>query len=96
MTKVTTKHIGGGFDDFLKSEGVLAETQAEAMKRVLSWQIQEFLQQKGIKKSDFAQQMQTSRSQLDRLLDPCNTSLNLKTLSHAVGAMGKHIEFRIV
>jgi len=90
------KHIGSKFDEFLVEEGLLAEVQAEAIKRVLSWQIDEYIKKKGIKKTDFALRMKTSRSQLDRLLDPENTSLNLKTLAHAAEAMGKHIEVKII
>lgn len=90
------KHIGSKFDDFLADENLLAETQAEAIKRVIAWQIKEFLEKEGIKKSDFALKLKTSRSQLERLLDPENASLNLKTLSHAAEVMGKHIELRLV
>ncbi len=89
-------HVGGNFDEFLEKEGLLAEAQAEAIKRVLVWQIQEYLNNTGTKKSAFARLMGTSRSQLDRLLDPDNTSLNLKTLSNAAEAMGKHLELRLV
>ncbi|MFT3741863.1 MAG: helix-turn-helix transcriptional regulator [Gammaproteobacteria bacterium] len=89
-------HIGSDFDDFLHEEGLLAECQSEAIKRVLAWQIKEYMEKKGIKKSIFAQRMGTSRSQLDRLLDPENTSLNLKTLANAAEAMGKHLEIRLV
>ena len=90
------KHIGSKFDDFLANENLLAESQAEAIKRVIAWQIKEYIEKQGIKKSDFASKLKTSRSQLDRLLDPENTSLNLKTLSHAAEVMGKRIEIRLV
>lgn len=90
------KHIGTKFDDFLAEENLLAEAQAEAIKRVIAWQIKEYLEKEGIKKSEFASKLKTSRSQLERLLDPENTSLNLKTLSHAAEIMGKHIELRLV
>lgn len=90
------KHIGTKFDDFLAEENLLAEAQAEAIKRVIAWQIKEYLEKEGIKKSEFASQLKTSRSQLERLLDPENTSLNLKTLSHAAEVMGKHIELRLI
>jgi predicted XRE-type DNA-binding protein len=93
---MNNKHIGSGFDDFLDEEGLLAETQAEASKRVIAWQIQEYLKESGTTKTSFAKLLGTSRSQLDRLLDPENTSLNLKTLSNAAEAMGKHLEMRLV
>ena len=93
---MNNEHIGSNFDDFLEEEGLLAETQAEASKRVIAWQIQEYLKVSGTNKTSFAKKLGTSRSQLDRLLDPENTSLNLKTLSNAAEAMGKHLELRLV
>lgn len=93
---MTDKHIGSKFDDFLAADGLLADCQAEAIKRVISWQVNEYLTKQGISKSVFASELHTSRSQLSRLLDPENTSLNLKTLTHAAEAMGKRIEVRFV
>lgn len=90
------KHIGSSFDSFLEEENILAETSAEALKRVIAWQIKNFLDTNHVKKSTFAQKMKTSRSQLDRLLDPENTTISLKTLVSTANAMGKHIEINIV
>ena len=89
------KHIGSSFDDFLKEESLHAECSAEALKRVIAWQIQNYLEINHIKKTAFAKQMQTSRSQLDRLLDPDNTNISLKALVSTANAMGKHVEIRI-
>lgn len=90
------KHIGSSFDSFLEEENLLAETSAEALKRVIAWQIKNFLDINHIKKSNFAQKMKTSRSQLDRLLDPTNTNISLKALVSTANAMGKHVEINIV
>lgn len=90
------KHIGSSFDDFLEEENLLTDSSAEALKRILAWQIQHFLDVNHIKKTEFAQQMKTSRSQLDRLLDPENTNISLKALVSTANAMGKHVEVRIV
>jgi predicted XRE-type DNA-binding protein len=89
------KHIGSNFDDFLEEEGTLTETEAIAIKRVVSYQITQFMEQKGLSKSAMARQMDTSRSALDRLLDPKNTAITLHTLERAAQAIGKrlHIEF---
>ncbi|WP_137168959.1 hypothetical protein [Marinomonas sp. FW-1] len=38
---MTNKHIGSSFDEFLEEEGILAETNAVAIKRVVAWQIQQ-------------------------------------------------------
>lgn len=89
------KHIGSTFDDFLEEENIFAETSAEALKRVIAWQIQHYLEENHINKSTFAEKMKTSRSQLDRLLDPENTNISLKALVQTANAMGKHVELRI-
>jgi len=89
------KYIGSSFDDFLEEEKLLAETSAEALKKVIAWQIKNFLNVNRITKTDFAHRMHTSRSQLDRLLDPGNTNLSLKALVSTAHAMGKHVEIRI-
>ena len=88
-------HIGSPFDGFLEEEGLLAEASAEALKRVISWQIKNYLETNHIKKTAFAKKMQTSRSQLDRLLDPHNTNISLTALISTANAMGKHVEVRI-
>jgi antitoxin HicB len=69
------------FDDFLESEGILAEAEDVAIKRVLAWQIAE-----GITKTVMASRMKTDRRQLDRLLDPENKSVTLSTLRRAATA----------
>ena len=88
-------HIGTSFDSFLEEEGLLASSSAEALKRVISWQIKNYLEKNHIKKTAFAKKMQTSRSQLDRLLDPHNTNISLTALISTANAMGKHVEVRI-
>ena len=90
------KHIGSSFDDFLDEENLLTNTTAEALKRVLAWQIKNFLEINHLNKKTFAERMKTSRSQLDRLLDPENTNISLKALVSTANAMGKHVEIRIV
>ena len=88
-------HIGGSFDDFLEDEGLLVQSQAEAVKRVLAWQIETYIRENNLTKTTFAQRMNTSRGQLNRLLDPENTSVSLTTMSSAAAAMGKHLKLQI-
>ena len=88
-------HTGSRFDDFLKEEGVFEEVQARALKRALAEQIEESMQAAKLTKLDMARRMATSRSQLDRVLDPSNTSVQLDTLIKAASALGKEIEIKI-
>ncbi len=72
MSKRTTKkgRVGSTFDGFLKDEGTYEATQAVAIKRVLAWQIEKAMKKQRLTKAEMARRMDTSRSQLDRLLDP--------------------------
>ena len=88
-------HIGSNFDDFLKDEGMFEEVQAKALKRALSEQLEEGMQAANISKVKMAEMMATSRSQLDRVLDPDNTAIQLDTLMKAARAVGKTVEIKI-
>ncbi|MDL1975886.1 MAG: helix-turn-helix domain-containing protein [Deltaproteobacteria bacterium] len=85
------KHIGSSFDDFLEEEGLLAETEAVAIKRVIAYQVSQLMKSQKLSKVAMARQMNTSRSALDRLLDPKNTSITLQTLERAAHAIGKRL-----
>lgn len=89
------KHIGSKFDDFLQDEGLLAEAEATAVKRVLAHQIEKEMAERHISKSALASMMQTSRSSLDRLLDPENPSVTLLTLESVALALGKKLRVQI-
>ena len=89
------KHIGSNFDDFLKEEGIFPETEAVAVKRVIALQIEQMMEKKHLSKTAMANKMKTSRSSLDRLLDPSNVSITLQTLERAALALGKTLKIKI-
>lgn len=89
------KHVGSSFDDFLKEEELLVETEATAAKRVLAYQIQKEMTEQRISKSDLARRMHSSRSSLERLLDPENPSVTLLTLENVAIALGKRLKIQI-
>ncbi len=74
------KYSGSNFDDFLAEEGILEEVSARAQKRLLALQVVDIMEESNFTKSWLAEKMHTSRSQLDRLLDPNNTSITLESL----------------
>ncbi len=84
-------HVGSSFDDFLAEEGLLADAETVAIKRVIVFQIVRLMEEEGISKSEMARRMKTSRSALDRLLDPENDSVSLQTLQRAAQALGKRL-----
>ena len=89
------KHIGTSFDDFLQDEGLLAEAEATAVKRVIAHQIQKEMDERHISKSGLARMMNTSRSSLDRLLDPDNASVTLLTMESAALALGRKLRIQL-
>ena len=89
------KHIGSDFDDFLEAEDILAESEAVAVKRVIAFQMQEMMKKKHLSKTELAKRMHTSRSALDRLLDPTNVSITLQTLEKAALALGKRLRIKL-
>jgi len=88
-------HTGSTFDSFLEEEGIREEVEAVAVKRVISWQLAEAMRKKKKTKRVLAKELHTSRSQLDRLLDPQNIAVSLDTISRAARALGKRLIIRI-
>ena len=89
------KHIGSSFDDFLREENFLAEAEAKAVKRVIAYQIEKEMMERRISKTALASMMKTSRSSLDRLLDPDNASVTLVTLESVAHALGKKLQVQL-
>lgn len=89
-------YTGSSFDDFLKEEDLYEESTAAAIKRVLAWQIEQEMQRKNITKSAMAERMHTSRSQLDRLLDPETTGVSLEMMQRAATVVGRELRIELV
>jgi antitoxin HicB len=89
------KHMGSAIDDFLKEEGVFDEAQAQAIKEVVAWQLAEAMRQKKISKARMAVLLKTSRTQVDRLLDPRN-DITLSSLQRAAAMVGRRVMIELV
>jgi len=89
------KNVGSNFDEFLEEEGILEEASVVAVKRVIAFQLAEKMSEKNLSKSELARRMETSRSALDRLLDPDNSSVTLQTLQSAVQALGGRLNVEL-
>ena len=89
-------HSGSSFDSFLEEEGILDEVDAVAIKRVIAWQLSEAMKAGQVTKKSMAARMGTSRSQLDRLLDPQNCAVNLETIAKAARAVGKRLRIQMI
>ena len=89
------KHIGSDFDDFLQEEGILQEVELVAVKRVLAMRILELMKEQELTKAEMARRMETSRAALDRLLDPQNNAVTLRTMDRAARILGKHLHLEL-
>jgi len=89
-------HRGSSLDDFLDKEGILEEASAKAAKRALAWQLAQAMKEQNVTKASLARRMNTSRAQLDRLLDPENQSVTLKTLARAAEILGMRVQIELL
>ena len=90
------KHKGSTLDSFVEGEGLLEHVEAVAIKRVIAHALEKKIKKEHLSKIKIAEQMGTSRSALDRLLDPSNTSVTLNTLVKAAHFMGKKLQVTFV
>lgn len=89
--KVQKGKAGSSFESFLKEEGLYEDVNAHAVKAVLAWQIEEAMKKQKLTKVKMASKMKTSRSQLDRLLDPKNNQVSLGVIQRAASAVGMRL-----
>ncbi|HEX6822560.1 MAG TPA: helix-turn-helix transcriptional regulator [Candidatus Sulfotelmatobacter sp.] len=89
-------HSGSTFDSFLEEEHILQEAEAVALKRVLAWKFGRAMKQRNMSKYTLAKEMNTSRSQVDRLLDPSHIGVTIGTITRAATTLGKQIRVEIV
>jgi antitoxin HicB len=89
------KNLGSRFDDFLAEEGLLEDATATAVKRFIAFQLTEKMSADNLSKSEMARRMATSRSALDRLLDPSNPAVTLQTLQSAAHALGGRLKVEL-
>ena len=96
MTEEVEKgKVGSLFEDFLKEQGTYEETTEHAVKRVLAFQIAQVMKEQNITKVEMARRLETSRSQLDRLLDPENDRVTLGILSRAARVLGRSLKLEL-
>lgn len=88
---MANKHKGSTLDSFLAEEDLLEEAEALALKKVIAYELEKAMIKKNLSKTEMAARIHTSRSGLERLLDPNNTSITLNTLVRAVHAIGKKL-----
>jgi antitoxin HicB len=89
------KYLGSRFEYFLEDEGILEECRASAIKFKLAHELEKAMSQQKISKAEMAKRLKTSRTGIDRLLDPENTSITLNTMAKVAHLLGKRIDFAL-
>jgi plasmid maintenance system antidote protein VapI len=92
---MSEKHMGSSIDDFMKEEGIFEEAQAQAVKEVVAWQLAEAMRERKISKNKMANLLKTSRTQVDRLLDP-TSDITLASLQRAAVMVGRRVSIELV
>ena len=92
---MSKNNIGSSFESFLEEEGLLEDATAVAVKRYVAYRLNEQMRETNLSKAEMARRMETSRSALDRLLNPDNSSVTLQTLQRAVRALGGRIKIEL-
>jgi antitoxin HicB len=92
---MSKRHLGSSIDDFLKKEHIFEEAQAQAVKEVVSWQLAKAMKKKKISKARMAVLLKTSRSQIDRILDP-KRDITLSSLQRAAALVGQRVVIELV
>ena len=90
------EHLGSSLDDFLAEEGLLAEAEAVAVKRVLAFQLAQLMAAQQVSKAEMARRMKTSRTAVNRLLDPDSEAATLTSLEKAAAALGRRLHVELV
>jgi antitoxin HicB len=92
---MSKKNLGSSVDSFLKEERIFEEAQAQAVKEVVAWQLAQNMKEKKISKARMATLLNTSRTQVDRLLD-AKDDIMLSSLQRAAEIVGRRVLIELV
>ena len=92
---MSKRNMGSSIYNFLKKENIFEEAQAQAIKEVVAWQLAKAMKKKKISKARMAILLKTSRSQVDRILDP-KRDITLSSLQRAAALVGQRVVIELV
>ena len=87
---------GSSLEGFLKEQGIYEEAKEYAIKSVIAFQLGQIMEAQSITKAELARRLETSRAQVDRLLDPQNEGTTVRALSAAAKAVGRELKMELV
>jgi len=96
MAEIEKGKLGQSFDDFLKEQGTYEATNEQATKRIIAYQLAQIMTEEKVSKAELARRLETSRSQIDRLLDPENDGVTIGALSRAAHAVGRSLRLELL
>jgi antitoxin HicB len=88
-------HWGSTLEHFLDEEGIRETAKAEAVTRVVAWQLGQEMKRKRISKARLAELMNTSRAQVDRILQ-AKGNVTVQTLQRAAHLVGRQLRLELV
>ena len=88
----TSPRVGSTLESLLREDGIYEDAMSYAIKSVFAYKLAQAMEEQNLSKARMAEHMETSRSQLDRVLDPKNKSVTLNTLMRAASAVGMRLE----
>jgi antitoxin HicB len=88
-------HWGSSLEDFLDEDGIREEVRAEAITRVIAWQLTQEMERQGLTRSGLAERMHTSRAQIDRILK-AKGNVTVETLQRAAQLLGRELRLELV
>ena len=94
--KKRNSRVGSTFESWLDEQGIREEATAAAVKCVIAKQLAFAMKRHRLSKPRVAELMQTSRSEVDGLLDPDNSSATLETLMRAAKVVGGQLRLELV
>jgi antitoxin HicB len=85
---------GTSLDEFLKEDGTYEVAKAEAIRRVIAWQLAQEMEKQGLTKARMAELLHTSRAQVDRILKAKNVTV--ESLQRAAALVGRELRLELV
>jgi predicted XRE-type DNA-binding protein len=88
---------GTTVDSLWQEMGLLEDVQELAIRKLIAAELAKAMKRDRLTKAELARKLDTSRPQLDRLLDPLSSGgLTIHTLAKAARVIGKRVEVKLV
>jgi len=90
-----TYSAGSSLEEFLEEEGLLAEVEAAALRKVLAYQFEQAMKTANLSTVEMAKRMSIKTAAVERLIDPNAKMITLTTLAKAATALGMRLNITL-